>query len=250
MNYTPFTQERTFEKLQLLHVVPEPEAEILGLSKSSYFFKRLFDVMISLLVIAFVLSWLLPLLAILIKIDSRGPVFFIQQRVGAFGRVFHCIKLRTMFVNQLANVQQAQVNDPRITRMGRFLRISCFDELPQFLNVLMGDMSIVGPRPHMLKDCREFSKVISNYSQRNLLKPGITGMAQVKGYRGHTIDFFDVSHRYKWDMFYVRNCSFRLDMRIMRLTITSTLKMIYSSFIVQQKDESVSYQLESPEYLN
>jgi putative colanic acid biosynthesis UDP-glucose lipid carrier transferase len=250
MNYTPFPRQRNFEKLQLIHLVPEPESEILSIGKSSLFFKRFFDVVISVLVIACVLSWLLPLLAILIKIDSKGPVFFIQHRVGALGRVFHCFKLRTMYVNQLANVQQAQVNDPRITRLGRFLRISCFDELPQFLNVLIGDMSIVGPRPHMLKDCREFSKVISNYNQRNLLKPGITGMAQVKGYRGHTTDFFDVSHRYKWDMFYVRNCSFRLDMRIIRLTISSTLQMIYSSFIVQQKEEAVSYQLESTEYLN
>jgi putative colanic acid biosynthesis UDP-glucose lipid carrier transferase len=156
-----------------------------------------------------------------------------------------------MYVNRLANIQQAQTNDPRITSVGKFLRLSCLDELPQFFNVLVGHMSIVGPRPHMLRDCKEFSSVIKNYDQRNLVKPGITGMAQVKGYRGITHDFFDVAHRYKWDMFYVRNCSFRLDMQIMRLTISYTFFAICDILLpMRKKGNKVSYQLESPEYLN
>jgi putative colanic acid biosynthesis UDP-glucose lipid carrier transferase len=220
--------------------------------KANHPLKRGFDIFVSLLVVTFILSWLLPILAILIKLDSRGPVFFIQKRVGAFGKIFYCFKLRTMVVNEQANIEQAQTNDPRITRFGKFLRLSCLDELPQFLNVLIGDMSIVGPRPHMIKDCKEFSKLVKQYNTRNLVKPGITGMAQVKGYRGKTRDFFDVAHRYKWDMFYVKNRSFYLDMRIMGLTIASTLYTVYSVFIVKtdKKTEPVSYQLGTPEYLN
>lgn len=185
--------------------------------------KRVFDILFSLAVITLLLSWLLPILALLIKLSSRGPVFFIQKRIGQHGKAFRCIKLRTMVVNAQANHTQATKNDPRITPLGKFLRLSCLDELPQFFNVLAGSMSVVGPRPHMLNDCKEFKKHIHNYDDRNCVKPGITGMAQVKGYRGMTVDYFDVFHRYKWDMFYVRNVSFKLDMRIIRLTITSTL---------------------------
>lgn len=163
-------------------------------SKKGFFFKRCFDIVFSLLAILFILSWLLPILAILIKMTSRGPVFFIQKRVGAFGKTFNCLKLRTMVVNAQANIQQAQVNDPRITPFGKFLRLSCLDELPQFFNVLLGDMSIVGPRPHMIRDCKEFSKLIRNYNSRSLVKPGITGMAQVKGYRGKKPMIFLMFH--------------------------------------------------------
>jgi putative colanic acid biosynthesis UDP-glucose lipid carrier transferase len=157
-----------------------------------------------------------------------------------------------MVVNHLANTQQAELNDPRITGFGKFLRVSCLDELPQFFNVLKGDMSIVGPRPHMIKDCKEFSKVIKHYNTRNLVKPGITGMAQVKGYRGKTEDYYDVFHRYKWDMFYVRNRNFFLDMRIIRLTVTSTISTVFSTFGKNKKVEEtvISYDLETSEYLN
>lgn len=213
--------------------------------------KRAFDIGVSLFVIVFVLSWLLPILAIIIKIDSNGPVFFVQKRVGSLNNIFSCFKLRTMVINAQANTQQAQKNDPRITRFGNFLRLACLDELPQFFNVLKGDMSIVGPRPHMIKDCKEFSKVIKSYNSRYLVKPGITGMAQVKGYRGKTEDFFDISHRYKWDMFYVKNYNFHLDIRIMRLTITSTFATVYSSFIsIKEKKEAKSYSFKIREYLN
>ena len=215
-------------------------------------YKRVFDILLSIFAIVFVLSWLVPILAVFIKLDSKGPVFFIQKRVGAFGKIFHCIKLRTMIVNAEAHLLQAQQNDPRITRFGKFLRLSCFDELPQFFNVLIGDMSIVGPRPHMIKDCNEFSKLVKHYDSRNSVKPGITGIAQVKGYRGNTKDYFDVSHRYKWDMFYVKNRSFSLDVKIVGLTIRSTVLSVFNRYPVKARKEEAasSYKLDTPEYLN
>jgi len=189
-------------------------------------FKRAFDVVVSLLVIICILSWLLPILALIIKLDSKGPVFFTQKRIGSNGIIFNCLKLRSMYVNQQANIQQAKDNDRRITPFGAFLRKSCLDELPQFLNVLKGDMSIVGPRPHMLKDCEDFSKMVRNYNLRHNVKPGITGMAQVKGYRGETKDFYDVAHRYKWDIYYVKNSTFLLDLKIIHQTSLQTLTAI------------------------
>jgi putative colanic acid biosynthesis UDP-glucose lipid carrier transferase len=181
--------------------------------------KRALDIFLSLLVITLVLWWLLPILAILIKLDSAGPVFFVQKRIGLFGKTFNCLKLRTMVVNRHADTQQADKNDPRITPLGKFLRLSCVDELPQFFNVLWGDMGVVGPRPHMIRDCEEFARHVPAYALRQLMRPGITGMAQVKGYRGKTQGFFDVFHRYQWDIFYVRNANLMLDLRIINQTI-------------------------------
>lgn len=193
-------------------------------ARNRYFIvKRCFDIIFSLAVAVFLLSWLLPILALLIRLDSPGPVFFIQKRVGFLGRSFYCIKLRTMCVNPDANTRQARENDPRVTKFGRFLRKSNLDELPQFLNVLAGHMSIVGPRPHMHEDCRTFSQMVASYKFRNILKPGITGLAQVKGFRGPADDFEKVFKRYQWDAFYIRNASFWLDMRIIRETIVQTL---------------------------
>jgi len=188
--------------------------------------KRLFDIFLSALVCITLLWWLLPVVALLIKLDSSGPVFFIQQRVGLRGKMFGCIKLRSMVVNKDADKKQACKNDPRITSFGKFLRLSCIDELPQFINVLLGHMSIVGPRPHMLSDCEDFSAQIDNYDLRHSMRPGITGMAQVKGYRGKTNSFFDVFHRYQWDAFYVRRANFYLDMRLIYRTFTQTLEAI------------------------
>jgi putative colanic acid biosynthesis UDP-glucose lipid carrier transferase len=190
--------------------------------------KRAFDIFISSLIIVFLLSWLIPVLAILIKLDSCGPVFFLQSRVGFMGKTFHCMKLRTMVVNKDCDSQQARPNDPRITRLGRFLRVTSLDELPQFINVLMGDMSIVGPRPFMQKDNETFSQVVTNYSLRFYAKPGITGMAQVKGFRGPTITFQSIFHRYQWDAFYVRNACPSLDIKIIRFTARQILKSIFS----------------------
>lgn len=187
-----------------------------------FFFKRIFDVAFSLMVTVLVLSWLIPLVSILILLESRGPVFFIQRRVGMGGKIFKCIKFRSMVVNSEANKLQAKVNDYRITRVGNFLRVSNLDEFPQFLNVLLGHMSIVGPRPHMLHDCHAFSEVIAEYKFRNMVKPGITGLAQVKGYRGPANDFVTIFRRYQYDSFYIRNTSFWLDLRIIHETFAQT----------------------------
>jgi putative colanic acid biosysnthesis UDP-glucose lipid carrier transferase len=191
-------------------------------------FKRAFDIIFSSLVIIFLLSWLVPLLALLIKLDSKGPIFFVQKRVGFLGRTFLCFKFRTMVVNSACDNQQALSDDPRITRLGKFLRISSLDELPQFINVLMGDMSVVGPRPHMHKDNEDFGKIVNNYRLRHYAKPGITGMAQVKGYRGPAKNFHSIFHRYQWDAFYVRNANASLDFKIIRLTAIQIVKSIFS----------------------
>jgi putative colanic acid biosynthesis UDP-glucose lipid carrier transferase len=206
--------------------------------RNYFFFKRLFDIIISSFVIFFLLSWLVPIIALLIKLDSSGPVFFIQRRVGRWGKSFKCLKFRTMVVNDQANLKQASDNDRRITRIGSFLRKSNLDEFPQFFNVLIGQMSIVGPRPHMHADCNSFSAVVANYKLRNMVKPGITGLAQVKGFRGPTQSFEDVFHRYQFDAFYIRNANFWLDMRIVRKTAGQTLKIIFIKLFIKEEVEN------------
>jgi putative colanic acid biosynthesis UDP-glucose lipid carrier transferase len=180
--------------------------------------KRGLDLICSILVIIGVLSWLLPVLAILIKLDSRGPVFFLQKRIGRGGKIFTCYKLRTMVVNGEADDHPALVNDVRITMVGRFLRASHLDELPQFFNVLMGSMSLVGPRPYMLMDNQRFSDLVPGHSFRLLTKPGITGLSQVKGFHETVTDKQIIFSRFQWDSFYVRNASLMLDLRILRRT--------------------------------
>ncbi|HVS98527.1 MAG TPA: sugar transferase [Puia sp.] len=200
--------------------------------KSYLLAKRIFDITVSALVLLLIFSWLFPILYLLIRLDSKGPVFFVQKRVGFLGRSFSCLKFRTMHINAEANTRQATDNDPRITRVGRFLRHSNLDELPQFLNVLAGHMSVVGPRPHMYKDCDNFSRTVEGYKFRNLMKPGITGLAQVKGYRGPAETFDKIFRRYQWDAFYVRNASLWLDIRIVHYTVMQTLSFLFRKFIV------------------
>ena len=189
--------------------------------KRGYFLlKRSFDLLIALLVIAGILSWLLPLLALLIKLDSRGPVFFIQKRVGRNGRLFRCFKLRSMVTNELADERPASGDDGRITRLGYWLRRTHLDELPQFWNVAVGAMSIVGPRPYMPSDCRRFAELVPDIDFRHRVRPGITGMAQAMGLHGATAkDRRVIAQRYQWDAYYVRHAGFRLDMRILGNTM-------------------------------
>lgn len=230
MMITTFSKVQTFEKRAGIPIDSTALRSYLIEKRNYFFFKRLFDIVLSSLIIVFLLSWLFPIIALLIKLDSSGPVFFIQRRVGRWGKSFKCLKFRTMVVNDLANVKQATENDKRITRVGNFLRKSNLDEFPQFFNVLMGQMSIVGPRPHMHSDCNTFSSVVHNYKFRNTVKPGVTGLAQVKGYRGPTKNFESIFHRYQFDAFYIRNANFWLDMRIVRKTAGQTFKMIFSKF--------------------
>ena len=203
--------------------------------KSGYFLvKRAMDALIAIVFIVFVLSCLIPLLAIAIRLSSRGPVFFIPKRVVRGGRRFNCYKLRTMILNAESDSVQAEENDSRITRIGRFLRDTNLDELPQFINVLAGSMSLIGPRPHMPTDCSYFASMVPGYKFRNLVKPGITGMAQIKGFHGPAMDYENIFRRYQWDAFYVRNANFLTDMRILRLTILQSAgklaKKIFSGF--------------------
>ncbi|HTS45372.1 MAG TPA: sugar transferase [Puia sp.] len=186
--------------------------------KQYLIYKRAFDLILSSFFIITVLSWLTPILALLIRLNSRGPVFFLQKRVGKAGRIFTCYKFRTMILNREADSLQASDNDIRITRVGRILRKLNVDEFPQFLNVLRGDMSIIGPRPHMQVDCDKFSNLIPEYEFRNLLRPGITGMAQIKGFAGPATSNESIFGRYQWDAFYIRNASFWLDLRILQKT--------------------------------
>lgn len=240
--------EQLLHKMQLTQDF-RPESEKLRKyidnKKTFYFFKRFFDVLISGAVTVFILTWLIPILAISIKISSRGPVFFTQRRVGKGGKSFTCLKFRTMVVNHEANSLQAQKNDVRITKLGNFLRKSNLDEFPQFLNVLMGDMSLVGPRPHMHVDCAKFSNVVDKYKFRNMVRPGISGLAQVKGFRGPTADFKSIFHRYQFDAFYVRNASMGLDIRIVKQTITQTFSYIFNKLIGRDLIEQKSLEMKT-----
>jgi putative colanic acid biosysnthesis UDP-glucose lipid carrier transferase len=195
-----------------------------GRSRTFVVVKRMIDIIVALVIVVSILSWLLPILALLIKLDSRGPVFFRQKRTGYRGRTFNCFKLRTMQVNSSAHDLQAALNDPRITRMGKFLRSSNLDELPQFINVLLGDMSIVGPRPHMLKDSEYFAELFPGYYNRYLVEPGITGLAQINGFRGPTPNTRSIYKRLQWDLYYVEHATIGMDIRIILLTAIETLR--------------------------
>lgn len=181
--------------------------------------KRVFDLLFASFVTVFILSWLIPLVGLLIKLESRGPVFFIQQRNGLNNKVFNCLKFRSMTPNDYADSHQATKNDPRVTRIGSFLRNSSLDEMPQFLNVLMGNMSIVGPRPHTVPMNETFKTQIERYNSRHKIKPGITGLAQVRGYRGEIENSFQIRSRVKLDYFYIHNWTFFMDMEIMVKTV-------------------------------
>jgi putative colanic acid biosynthesis UDP-glucose lipid carrier transferase len=187
------------------------------------FAKRVFDLVFASLVTVFILSWLIPLVGLLIKLESRGPVFFIQKRNGLNNKVFNCLKFRSMTPNDYADSHQATKGDPRVTRIGAFLRTTSLDEMPQFLNVLMGNMSIVGPRPHTLPMNDTFRTQIERYNSRHKIKPGITGLAQVRGYRGEIENSFQIRSRVRLDYFYINNWSFLLDLEIMVKTVYELL---------------------------
>lgn len=186
--------------------------------------KRSFDVFFSLMVTFFVLSWLYPLVAIAIKLSSKGPVLFKQKRTGIDNKEFYCYKFRSMKTNELADLKQATQNDPRITKIGAFLRRSSIDELPQFINVLKGEMSIVGPRPHMLKHTEEYSKIVGNFMNRHAIKPGITGLAQIRGFRGEIDDLSLLKNRVRLDTFYVNNWTIFFDFKIILMTVWTIFK--------------------------
>ena len=211
--------------LEIIHDVPflklikEPLS-----SPGKQFLKRTFDFLFSLFVTIFLLSWLIPIVAIIIKLESKGPVFFIQKRSGLKNNAFGCIKFRSMTVNEIADVQIAKKNDARVTKFGAFMRKTSIDELPQFLNVLVGNMSIVGPRPHMLSQTEQYSKITKKYMTRHIVKPGITGWAQVMGARGEIFSDRDMQKRIEKDIWYIQHWSFFLDIKIIFLTFYNVVK--------------------------
>lgn len=181
--------------------------------------KRLFDILFSAIVIILLISWLYPLIGLLIKLGSKGPVLFIQQRTGINNKTFSCLKFRTMTLNDECDTRQAEVNDSRVTSIGKFLRRTNLDELPQFINVFLGNMSVVGPRPHMLKHTEQYSALIQYYKVRHFVKPGITGWAQVNGLRGITDELWKMEKRVAYDMEYLEKWNFLWDIKIIIMTL-------------------------------
>ena len=183
------------------------------------FIKRVFDLFFSMFFLVFISTWLFPILALLIKLNSSGPVFFAQERTGINNKVFLCYKFRSMHLNDHANLLQSRPNDVRITTIGHFMRKTNLDELPQFVNVFLGQMSVAGPRPHMLKHTHVYSELIGHYMIRQYVKPGLTGWAQVNGYRGETSELWKMEKRVEYDMMYIKNWSFWWDLKIILQTV-------------------------------
>lgn len=192
--------------------------------KTNEILKRAFDILFSLFVILCVLSWLTPLIALLIKLESKGTVFFRQLRSGKDNKPFYCLKFRSMRQSKDSSSKQATKGDMRITRLGAFIRKTSIDELPQFFNVLMGSMSVVGPRPHMLKHTEDYSQLIDKYMVRQFLTPGISGWAQVSGFRGETKETSSMDKRVQADIWYLENWSLMLDLKIIFLTVWQAIK--------------------------
>ena len=209
----------TYDSLPILSLRRVPLQDSVNL-----FFKRLTDIIISLAVVVFVLSWLTPIIALFIKKESDGPVFFKQIRNGINYEEFSCLKFRSMIVNDNAHKLQATKGDTRVTKIGAFLRKTSLDEMPQFINVLLGDMSVVGPRPHMIKENDKYYKTVDKYMLRHVIKPGITGLAQVSGYRGEVEKESDIVNRIKFDIYYLENWSILLDVKIILRTILNSIK--------------------------
>lgn len=185
--------------------------------------KRAMDITVSMVFMILVMSWVYPIVALLIKLTSKGPVFFIQKRTGYKGVEFDCFKFRTMYVNADADTKQATANDKRITPVGKFLRLTHLDEIPQFFNVLLGDMTIVGPRPHMLYHTKYYSQFIPYYNLRHEAVPGMTGMAQIKGYIGEISIERELRKRVQWDVYYLKNRSVLLDITIIFTTFAQVI---------------------------
>nr|WP_236017488.1 exopolysaccharide biosynthesis polyprenyl glycosylphosphotransferase [Roseivirga sp. E12] len=186
--------------------------------------KRSFDLVFALMIVVFVLSWMCPLVGLMIRLESRGPIFFKQYREGKNGSRFVCLKFRTMIQNEDSDTMWAARNDPRTTKFGSFLRRTSLDEFPQFLNVLIGQMSVVGPRPHPILLNDTYKSRVEKFAKRHESRPGVTGLAQAMGYRGEISDFYQMNSRVKLDRFYLQNWSFLLDIKIVFLTIFGIIK--------------------------
>ncbi|AMP99021.1 EPS related membrane protein [Pedobacter cryoconitis] len=214
----PYTMSYMGDEFPIITLRNEP-LELMG----NRFKKRTFDIIFSGLVILFILSWLYPIIALLIKIQSKGPVLFKQLRSGRNDEPFWCLKFRSMRMNSTSDKKQATKNDDRITPIGKFLRKTSLDELPQFFNVFAGSMTVVGPRPHMLSHTEEYRAIISEFMVRHFMKPGITGWAQVNGFRGETKAPGSMEKRVKHDIWYLENWTAMLDVKILFMTIINVI---------------------------
>lgn len=226
LKFIPDNREIFTKKLeyQYLGITPILSLRDIPIDKPlNQFIKRTFDIIMSLVVLIGLLSWLTPILAIMIRLDSKGPVFFKQKRNGLDYHEFYCYKFRSMRPNKRAHLNQVSRNDERITWIGKFLRKTSMDELPQFINVLKGDMSVVGPRPHMVSHTHMYAERIDKFMVRHFIKPGITGLAQVSGYRGEVETDDDIINRVKFDIYYVENWSLFLDIKIVLKTIVKAI---------------------------
>ena len=208
-----------YNDLPILSPFPDPLDD-----PGNRFKKRILDIIVGFFVLVFVLSWLLPLLSLIIYLESGGPIFFLQKRTGKGDKPFTCFKFRTMRINPDKEHVQAEKNDVRVTKIGSLLRKTSLDEFPQFINVLLGQMSVVGPRPHMIRHTQEFSQLVDHYMVRQLLKPGITGWAQVNGYRGEITHPDQLKMRVSNDLWYLENWNIWLDFRIIFLTATGIFR--------------------------
>ncbi|AEM70413.1 exopolysaccharide biosynthesis polyprenyl glycosylphosphotransferase [Allomuricauda ruestringensis DSM 13258] len=217
-----FSKKLNFEYFGYLPILSLKENPLTN--KINYLTKRGFDIVFSLFVIVFLLSWFTPLMAIIIRLESKGPIFFRQYRKGSDFNLFACYKFRSMAMNKQSDQQQATKNDMRITRVGKFIRKTSIDELPQFYNVLMGNMSVVGPRPLLIQHTNDYMDKVSRFMVRHHVKPGITGLAQVKGYRGEIEQDLDMVNRVRFDVFYVENWSLLLDFKIIVQTVINVIK--------------------------
>lgn len=219
LKFIPNTQQILSKRLKTDYYAYLPILSIPEISlnnANNRFFKRIFDIVFSLLILLGILSWLIPLLYLLMKLDSKGPLIYSQKRNGINYKEFVCYKFRSMKYEEFNDLDQVKKSDKRVTKLGRFLRRTSIDELPQFINVLLGDMSVVGPRPHMLSHTEDYAKKINKYNfvYRHAVKPGITGLAQVKGFRGEVTNDEDIINRIKYDIFYIENWSILLDIKI------------------------------------
>ena len=193
--------------------------------------KRLFDIFFSFFVITFIISWMFPLFGIIIKLTSRGPVLFTQKREGYRGKVFNCLKFRTMVMNSESDTKWADDNDSRLTGFGKFLRMSSLDEFPQFINVFFGDMSVIGPRPHAINLNKEYNNLVLDFNKRHKFKPGITGLAQSMGFNGLISNVNDMKGRVKLDIFYFKNWSLFLDIKIAIMTFIILIKFPFKTLL-------------------
>mgnify|MGYP003113338861 CR=1 FL=1 len=217
-----FSKKLQFENYDIIPILSLSEIPLkLNINKLA---KRSFDIVFSIVIIVGLLSWFTPLIALLIMIESKGPAFFKQLRYGADFELFACYKFRSMMANNESDSVQAAKGDMRVTRIGEFIRKTSIDELPQFYNVLFGSMSVVGPRPLLLSHTNDYKNKIDKFMVRHKVKPGITGLAQVSGYRGNIEKETDMQNRVKYDIFYIENWSLFLDIKIIIKTILNILQ--------------------------